>query len=285
MPGRLQGKVALITGAARGQGRSHAVTLAREGADIIAVDVAAQIESVPYPMATEADLAETARLVEALDRRIVARVADVRDRGPLAAAVATGVAELGHLDVVVANAGIISLGQGVPPTAFLDVVSVDLVGVINTVEAAFPHLGPGASVICIGSMAAMMPGTATGAAGAAGYSHAKRGVARFAHDLALAAAPNGIRVNAVHPGNIDTDMLQNEAMYRMFRPDLEAPTREDVQAAFGSMHALPVNTLDPADISEAVLYLASDAARYVTGQQLKVDAGALLSVTTAGAPG
>jgi SDR family mycofactocin-dependent oxidoreductase len=285
MPGRMQGKVALVTGAARGQGRSHALRLAQEGADIIAVDLCAQIKSVSYPMATAADLAETARLVEELDRRAVTQVADVRDRAPLTAAVAAGVAALGRLDAVVANAGIIPLGSGIPPVAFLDAVSVDLVGVINTVEAAFPHLGAGASVICIGSMAAMMPGTAAGAPGTAGYSHAKRGVARFTHDLALALAPHSIRVNAVHPGNIDTDMLQNEAMYRLFRPDLEHPAREDVQAAFGSMHQLPVNTLDPADISEAVLYLASDASRYVTGLQLKVDAGALLTVTTAGAPG
>jgi SDR family mycofactocin-dependent oxidoreductase len=285
MPGRMQGKVALVTGAARGQGRSHAVRLAQEGADIIAVDLCAQIKSVSYPMATAADLAETARLVEELDRRVVTQVADVRDRAPLAVAVEAGVAALGHLDVVVANAGIVPLGSGIPPVAFLDAVSVDLVGVINTVEAAFPHLGAGASVVCIGSMAAMMPGTAVGMPGTAGYSHAKRGVARFAHDLALTLAPHNIRVNAVHPGNIDTDMLQNEAMYRLFRPDLENPTREDAQPAFGSMHQLPVNTLDPVDISEAVLYLASDASRYVTGLQLKVDAGALLTVTTSGAPG
>jgi SDR family mycofactocin-dependent oxidoreductase len=285
MAGRMQGKVALVTGAARGQGRSHAVRLAQEGAEIIAVDVCAQIESVPYPMATKADLAETARLVEELDRRVVTQVADVRDRAPLAAAVQEGVTALGHLDVVVANAGIVPLGSGIPPVAFLDAVSVDLVGVINTVEAAFPHLGPGASVICIGSMAAMMPGGADDAPGTAGYSHAKRGVARFAHDLALALAPHSIRVNAVHPGNIDTDMLQNDAMYRLFRPDLEHPAREDAQPAFGAMHQLPVNTLDPADISEAVLFLASDASRYVTGLQLKVDAGALLPVTTAGVPG
>ena len=284
MPGRMQGKVALVTGAARGQGRSHAVRLAQEGADIIAVDVCSQITSVSYPMATEADLAETARLVEELDRRIVTRVADVRDRAPLAAAVEAGLAELGHLDVVVANAGIISLGRETPPIAFLDVVSVNLIGVINTVEAALPHLSAGASIICIGSMAAMLPG-ASEAPGAAGYSHAKRGVARFAHDLALALAPHNIRVNAIHPGNINTDMLQNEAMYRIFRPDLEHPSRDDAEPAFGSMHKLPVNTLDPVDISEAVLYLASDASRYVTGQQLKVDAGALLAVTTAGAPG
>ncbi|HEX3713189.1 MAG TPA: mycofactocin-coupled SDR family oxidoreductase [Trebonia sp.] len=285
MAGRLQGKVALVTGAARGQGRSHAVRLAQEGADIIAVDVGAQIESVPYPMATAADLAETARLVEELDRRVVTQVADVRDRGPMSAAVAAGVAVLGHLDVVVANAGIVPLGRDAPPVAFLDAVSVDLVGVINTVEAAFPYLGSGASVICIGSMAALLPGGAGDAAGTAGYTHAKRGVARFTHDLALVLAKHNIRVNAVHPGNIDTDMLQNEAMYRTFRPDLENPTREDAQPAFGSMHKLPVNTLDPVDISEAVLYLASDAARYVTGLQLKVDAGALLPVTTPGIPG
>ena len=285
MPGRMQGKVALITGAARGQGRSHAVRLAEEGADIIAVDVCAQLDHVPYPMATEADLAETARLVEQHDRRIVTQVADVRDRQPLAAAVAAGVAALGHLDVVVANAGIIPLGADVPPAAFLDTVSVDLVGVINTVEAAFPHLGPGASVICIGSMAALMPGSIGEAPGTAGYSHAKRGVARFAHDLALVLARHNIRVNAVHPGNIDTDMLQNDAMYRTFRPDLDHPTREDAEPAFGRMHKLPVNTLDPADISEAVLYLASDASRYVTGLQLRVDAGALLTTMTAGAPG
>jgi SDR family mycofactocin-dependent oxidoreductase len=285
MAGRMQGKVALVTGAARGQGRSHAVRLAQEGADIIAVDVCSQIKSVSYPMATEADLAETARLVEELDRRIVTQVADVRDRAPMAAAVEAGIAALGHLDVVVANAGIIPLGAGIPPIAFFDSVSVDLVGVINTVEAAFPHLGAGASVICIGSMAAMMPGGTGEAPGTAGYSHAKRGVARFTHDLAQVLAPHNIRVNAIHPGNIDTDMLQNEAMYRLFRPDLEHPTREDAQPAFGSMHKLPVNTLDPADISEAVLYLASDASRYVTGLQMKVDAGALLPVTTAGVPG
>jgi SDR family mycofactocin-dependent oxidoreductase len=281
----MQGKVALITGAARGQGRSHAVRLAQEGADIIAVDLCSQIKSVSYPMATEADLAETARLVEELDRRVVTQVADVRDRLPLAAAVEAGVAAFGRLDAVVANAGIIPLGKGIPPIAFFDSVSVDLVGVINTVEAALPHLGSGASIICIGSMAAMMPGLAADSPGAAGYSHAKRGVARFANDLALVLAPHNIRVNAIHPGNIDTDMLQNDAMYRQFRPDLEHPTREDAQPAFGSMHRLPVNTLDPVDISEAVLYLASDAARYVTGVQLKVEAGALLPISTPGIPG
>ena len=286
MTGRMQGKVALVTGAARGQGRSHAVRLAQEGADIIAVDICDQIDSTPYPMATPADLAETAKLVEQLDRRVVAEVADVRERGQLAAAVEAGVAQLGRLDVVVANAGICPMGIGGPPVAFLDAISVDLVGVINTVEAAFGHLGAGASIICIGSMAGLMPGAGDPGSmpGAAGYAHAKRAVARFTHDLALALAPHSIRVNAIHPGNINTDMLQNDAMYKLFRPDLEHPARADAEPAFGAMHKLPVNTLDPEDISEAVLYFASDAARYVTGQQLKVDAGALLPLTSSGAP-
>jgi SDR family mycofactocin-dependent oxidoreductase len=281
----MRGKVAFITGAARGQGRSHAVRLAAEGADIIAVDICAQLESTRYPMATEADLAETVRLVEALDRRIVSRVADVRERSQLAAAVEAGVAELGRLDVVVANAGISPMGRTESPAPFLDAVTVDLVGVINTVDAAYRHLGPGASIICTGSMAAMFPGSGTGTdPGAAGYVHAKRAVARFVHDLAQVLAPNSIRVNAVHPGNIDTPMLQNDMMYQVFRPDLEHPTRADAEPGFRAMHRMPVTTLDPADISEAVLFLASDAARYVTGLQLKVDAGALLATTTSGAP-
>nr|WP_281248382.1 mycofactocin-coupled SDR family oxidoreductase [Cryptosporangium aurantiacum] len=282
----MEGKVAFVTGAARGQGRSHAVRLAEEGADIVAVDICAQLESVPYAMASEADLAETARLVEALDRRVVTRVADVRERAQLVAAVEAGVAELGHLDVVVANAGISPIGTSVPTIGWFDTVSTNLVGVINTLEAAFPHLGAGASIVVTGSMAAFMAGSVDSAGpGGAGYSHAKKAVARLVHDLALTLAPLSIRVNAVHPGNIATPMLLNDMMYKVFRPDLEHPTREDAEPAFGSMHKLPVNTLDPVDISEAVLYLASDAARYVTGQQLKVDAGALLPATTANAPG
>lgn len=287
MTGRMEGKVAFITGAARGQGRSHAVRLAQEGADIIAVDLCAQIDSVAYKLATEADLAETARLVEALDRRVVTRIADVRDRAQLAAAIEAGVTELGHLDVVVANAGISPLGPDVPIVGWLDTVSVNLVGVINTVEAAYPHLSAGASIVCTGSMASLLAGSVDNPAagpGGAGYAHAKRAVARFVHDLALALAPRSIRVNAVHPGNIDTDMLHTDAMYKLFRPDLENPTREDAEPAIAGMHKMPIGLIDPIDISEAVLFLASDAARYVTGLQLKVDAGALLPATTSGAP-
>ncbi|QII07300.1 mycofactocin-coupled SDR family oxidoreductase [Rhodococcoides fascians A25f] len=287
MTGRMDGKVVFITGAARGQGRSHAVRLAEEGADIIAVDICDQIDTATYAMATEADLAETARLVQDTGRRIVTRVADVRDRSSIAEALKFGVAEMGRLDVVVANAAICPIGADVPLVGYFDTLSVDLVGVINTVEVAFGYLESGASIVCIGSMASMLTGLVDNPAagpGAAGYGHAKRAVARFVHETALQLAPLNIRVNAVHPGNIDTAMLQNDAMYKLFRPDLDAPTHEDAQSAFGSSHKLPVKTISTRDISEAVLYLASDAARFVTGQQLKVDAGALLTATTSGAP-
>ncbi|SEP04890.1 mycofactocin-coupled SDR family oxidoreductase [Trujillonella endophytica] len=287
MGNSMEGKVAFVTGAARGQGRSHAVRLAEEGADIIAIDICAKIESSSHSMGTEADLAETAKLVEALDRRIVTRVADVRERAQLAAAVEAGVAELGRLDVVVANAGISPMGPDVPVIGFFDVLSVNLCGVINTVEAAFPHLGPGASIVCTGSMAALMPGamdSPEAGPGAAAYGHAKREVARFVHDTALQLARHSIRVNAVHPGNIETDMLHHDAMYRLFRPDLENPTRDDALPAFGAMHKMPVTTIPPRDISEAVLFFASDASRFVTGAQLRVDAGALLPMMNSGAP-
>jgi NAD(P)-dependent dehydrogenase (short-subunit alcohol dehydrogenase family) len=160
-------------------------------------------------------------------------------------------------------------------------------GVVNTVEAAFPHLQAGASIVCTGSMAALMPGSMDSPAagpGAAAYGHAKREVARFVHDTALQLAPQNIRVNAVHPGNIETDMLHHDAMYKLFRPDLENPTREDALPAFGAMHKMPVVTIPPRDISEAVLFFASDASRYITGAQLRVDAGGLLPVMTSGAP-
>jgi NAD(P)-dependent dehydrogenase (short-subunit alcohol dehydrogenase family) len=218
---------------------------------------------------------------------VVTRVADVRDRSALAEALAEGVTELGRLDVVVANAGISPLGPTVPRQGWFDTVSINFGGVLNTVEIAYPHLGAGASIICIGSMASLLAGSVDSPAagpGGAGYAHAKRAVARLVHDLALQLAPENIRVNAIHPGNIDTDMLHNDALYRLFRPDLENPTREDVEPSFRATHKLPVTTIEPAAVSEAVVFLASDASRYTTGQQLKVDAGALLPTTNSGAP-
>lgn len=287
MSGILQGKTALVTGAARGQGRSHALRMAAEGANIIAIDVYAQLETVTYSMPTPEDLEATLSEIRAHGVEAIGAVVDVRDRGPLHRAVADAVAQLGGLDIVVANAGISPIGPDVPVSAWFETAGVNMVGVFNTVDAAFPHLGEGASIVCIGSMSAMLNGTVDNPAsgpGGAGYAHAKREVTRLVHDLALPLAPLSIRVNAIHPGNVDTDMLQNKALYRLFRPDLEDPGYEDAQPAFGSMHQLPVNTIPPADISEAVLFLASDASRYITGQQLKVDAGALLRSTTSGAP-
>ena len=292
MAGKLEGKVALITGAARGQGRSHAVRLAEDGADIIALDLCGSVSLERYPAerylpATPEDLAETVRLVEKEGRRIVAATVDVRDRGPLFAAVAEGLDQLGSLDIVVANAGICPLGGTLPVTSFLDVVSVNLVGVINTVEAAFPHLTSGASVIITGSLASMAEGMTENPAlgpGGAGYSYAKRAVARLVHQFALQCAPLNIRVNAVHPGNVRTDMLLNQPMFDMFRPDLEAPTHTDAEAGFAGMHRLPVTYVEPRDVSNAVAFLASEDSRLVTGMQLGVDAGALLARTTSGVP-
>lgn len=276
--GRVQDKVVFITGAARGQGRAHAVRLAEEGADIIAVDICAQIDSVGYPLASRGDLDETARQVEKLDRRIVSLTADVRDPTALRDAVAEGAAELGHLDAVVAQAGIAPLGRP-DAQAFLDAVTVDFNGVVNAVEAALPHLSDGGSVVATGSAAALMPPSDSGKPdfGRLGYSFAKRSVASFVNDLAVALAPQRIRANAVHPTNTNTDMLNSDPMYRQFRPDIENPTREDALPAFHSMTAMGLPYVESNDVADAVLFLVSDESRYVTGMQLRVDAGAIVN--------
>ena len=235
--GRVEGKVALISGAARGQGRSHARLLAAEGADIIAVDICADIETNEYPLARPEDLDETARLVEKEGRRAYTEIADVRDRAALSAAIDRGVAEFGRLDIVVANAGICPLTAGLPPQAFVDAVDVDLVGVMNLVHASMKHLQAGASIIVTGSVAAFMASAVNttgmdGGPGGAGYAFAKQVVAHYVNDLALALAPSSIRVNAIHPTNVNTDMLHSPPMYRAFRPDLKEPTREEAELVF-----------------------------------------------------
>ncbi|MFT4042410.1 MAG: mycofactocin-coupled SDR family oxidoreductase [Gordonia sp. (in: high G+C Gram-positive bacteria)] len=275
--GKLDGKVAVVTGAGRGQGRSHAVTLAAAGADIIALDICTDIATNSYPLASVDDLEETRRLVEKENRRCVASVADVRDRSALQTAIDDGVAELGGLHIVVANAGICPLGDE-PKQAFIDAVDVDLVGVINTVSASFPHLSAGASIIATGSVAALMKGSGTDVLGPGGfgYGSSKRAVAQYIHDLALALAPESIRANCVHPTNCNTDMLHSERMYKIFRPDLESPTRADTYDAFATNQPMPVPWVEPVEISKAVLFLASDDAAFVTGLQMKVDAGTAL---------
>lgn len=277
--GRVEGKVAFVTGAARGQGRAHAVRLASEGAHIIAIDLCEDVESNRYPLARMEDLAETVRLVERHDRRIVATKADVRDRGAVREAVDAGVAELGRLDIVVANAGICPLGADVPYTAFNDVMEINFNGVVHAVSAALPHLSSGASIICTGSLAALIGGTTenpTTGPGGAGYSLAKQFIAQYVNTLAATLARHKIRVNAVHPTNCNTDMLHSEPMYRIFRPDMEEPTREDAIVAFPAMSAMGEPWVEPEDVANAVLFLASDESRFVTGMQLRVDSGGYL---------
>ncbi len=279
-PGRVQGKVAFVTGAARGQGRSHAVRLAEEGADIIAVDLCRDIDTIGYPMASPEDLDETARLIEKTGQSAVIAQADVRDVAQLQAALDNGLAEFGKLDIVVAQAGVAGMKGQPPLQAWCDVINTNLIGTINAIQVALPHLGEGASIIATGSTAALMdtakkdnPGSDPGGMA---YIHSKRGIAHYVHDLATELAPLGIRANAIHPTNTNTPMLQSEPMYRSFRPDLERPTRADAEPVFSVQQAMKIPYVEPEDISNAVLWLASDEARYVTGMQLRVDAGGYL---------
>jgi (+)-trans-carveol dehydrogenase len=278
MAGRVEGKVAFVTGAARGQGRSHAIRLAEEGADIIAVDLAAQVDSVPYAMSTPDDLAQTVKEVEALDRRIVATQADVRDYGALKAAVDDGVAQLGRLDIVAANAGIFSFGRAdvLEEQTWQDMIDVNLTGVWHAAKAAIPHIragGHGGSIVLTSSTAGLMPFE-----NMAHYTAAKHGVVGLMRTLALELAPEFIRVNSVHPTSVNTDMIQNAATYELFAPDLtpEQRTKEVLGERFQTLNALPIKWVEPRDISNAVLWLASDESRYVTGVTLPIDAGSLI---------
>jgi len=279
--GRVDGKVAFITGAARGQGRSHAVRLAEEGADIIAVDICAPIDSMNYPLATPEDLDQTVKEVEATGRRIVARVADVRERPQLAAALAEGLEAFGHLDVVVANAGICPMKDVTLCGGFVDATDVDLVGMMNTIAVSLPHIEEGASLIVTGSTAGMIKGTTEmmGASGGVGYAWAKQVVARYVEVLALQLAASMIRLNAIHPTNCDTHLLHNEDVYKAFLPGVEHPTREQALLALPAMQAMPIPFIDPLDVSNLVLFLASDESRYVTGLNIRIDAGAMLKAS------
>lgn len=267
MAGRVEGKVAFITGAARGQGRSHAVCLAEEGADIIAVDICHDYDPVRYGVATPADLDMTVKAVEALGRRIVATQADVRDRQSLRAAVDAGVAELGRLDVVCANAGICAADRWdqVSPQMWQDTLDTNLTGVWNTMVVATPHLlaAGGGSIICTSSTAGLK-----GIPFMAPYVAAKHGVIGIARSLANELGAKGVRVNVVAPAGVETHMLDNLG-------NLQEMIAEDQNLGAVFINALPIENenLDPRDISNAVLFLASDESRYVTGLVLAVDAG------------
>ena len=277
MPGKVDGKVAFITGAARGQGRSHAVRLAQEGADVIAVDICEQVDGVLYPMSTQQDLDETVALVEKEGRRIVAAKADVRDFGALKSVVDNGVAELGRLDIVVANAGIGATGdvlEKLEEHTWQDTIDINLTGVWLSAKAAIPHLiagGRGGSIVLTGSV-----GGLKGHAHIGHYVSAKHGVVGLMRTLAVELGQHSIRVNSVHPTQVSSPMLMNEWTYRMFRPDLESPGPDDMAPVCQTFHMLPIPWVTAEDISNAVLFLASDEARYITGVALPVDAGSCL---------
>jgi SDR family mycofactocin-dependent oxidoreductase len=263
----LEGRVAFITGAARGQGRAHAVKLASEGADIIAVDLCDQIASVPYPMATAGDLAATVKLVEDTGARIVAGQGDVRDIATLTTALQAGLDEFGGLDIVIANAGIAPMQAG--EHGWRDVIDVNLTGVHHTVEAAIPTLveqGRGGSIVLISS-AAGLAGIGSADAGSIGYTAAKHGIVGLMRVYANLLAPHNIRVNSVHPAGVDTPMINNEFIRQWLAQVYESAAPQDLG------NALPVQVLEPEDIANAVAWLVSDAARYVTGVTLPVDAG------------
>ncbi|WNG86882.1 mycofactocin-coupled SDR family oxidoreductase [Mycobacterium sp. ITM-2016-00317] len=278
MGGRVEGKVAFITGAARGQGRSHAVRLAEEGADIIAIDVCGPISThTDIPPATPDDLAQTVDLVKGTGRRIVTAEVDVRDYAAVKAAVDSGVEQLGRLDIVVANAGIGNGGQTLDHTSeedWTDMIDVNLTGVWKSVKAAVPHLlsgGRGGSIILTSSVGGLKAYPHTGH-----YIAAKHGVVGLMRTFAVELGQHSIRVNSVHPTNVNTPLFMNEGTMKLFRPDLENPGPDDLAVAAQFMHVLPVGWVEPRDISNAVLFLASDEARYVTGLPMTVDAGSML---------
>jgi SDR family mycofactocin-dependent oxidoreductase len=270
---RFASKVALVSGAARGQGRNQAVRLAAEGADIIAFDVAGPVPAQGTPAASPEDLAETVRLVEKFDRRIVASVADVRDADAVADLVDRGAREFGGLDVVVANAGISGLpgpAAHLTPDNWAAVIDTNLTGAFHTIRPAVPHLvdrGGGAIVIMSSSIGLKsVPNMAA-------YGAAKAGLTGLMRTLALELAEYSIRVNTINPTTVATPMVLNPVSYKLFRPDLDDPTEADVLPVFQALNALPIPYLEADDVTNAVLFLASDEGRYITGVAMPVDAG------------
>ena len=272
--GRVQGKVAFITGAARGQGRSHAVRLAEEGADIVAIDICAAVPGMGYAPATPEDLAETVRQVEALDRRIMAAEVDVRDAEGVRGFVDGAVAELGRLDIVAANAGIGSVAHDavqMDPSIWQDMIDINLTGVWNTVRVAAPHMiagGRGGAIVITSSAASLR-----GYANIVHYSAAKHGLVGMMRTLAIELGPHNIRVTNIAPTQVSTDIIHNDLTYKLFVPEKEAPTREEFAEVSQTMHLLPTPWVESVDISNALLFLASDEARFITAITLPVDAG------------
>ncbi|MCB0929612.1 MAG: mycofactocin-coupled SDR family oxidoreductase [Mycobacterium sp.] len=280
MAGRVDGKVALVTGAARGQGRSHAVRLAEEGADIIALDICGPIRpgtETAIPASTSEDLAETASLVKNLGRRIVTAEVDLRDFDATKAAVDSGVEQLGKLDIIVANAGIGNGGDVLWETSQQDwdeMIDINLSSVWKSIKAAVPHMiagGNGGSIILTSSVGGLKAYPHCG-----NYVAAKHGVVGLMRSFAVELGQHNIRVNSVHPTHVATPMLHNEGTFKMFRPDLENPGPDDMAPICQLFHVLPIPWVQPVDISNGVLFFASDESRYVTGVELPIDAGSCL---------
>jgi (+)-trans-carveol dehydrogenase len=273
MPGEFDGKVALVTGAARGMGRNHAIRLAENGARIVAVDLCKQISTVPYPMSTTADLRETIAAVQQAGGEIIAREVDVRDFDALDATIRSAVDHFGRLDVVCANAGISSTGRlpDMSTAMWQDVIDVNLTGVWHTCKAAVPHMlvaRNGGSIVITSSGAGLRASKNIGH-----YVASKHGVVGLMRTLALELAADYIRVNTIHPATVQTPMIMNDMMYRLFRPDLPEPTAVDAEIGFRQLMAMPVPWVTPDDVTNAVLFLASEKARFITGVTLPIDAG------------
>ncbi|MFC4603722.1 mycofactocin-coupled SDR family oxidoreductase [Rhodococcus kronopolitis] len=273
-----QGKVALVTGAARGQGRAHAVAFAERGADVVICDRCEDSAQVFYPLATEADLAETVRLVEATGRRCIAVKADTGDRAAMDALVARAESEFGRIDIAVANAGVsvASPIQSMTSAQWDETINSNLTGVFNTLGAVSPGMierGYG-RIVTISSMLGRAGNTNMVA-----YAASKWGVIGLSKSAALDLAGHGITVNVIAPGNISTPMIHNDALYSLMRPDLDAPTAEDVAPVFQSLHAQPVPWLEAEEISRAVLFFAAEASAHISGTVLPIDAGNAARVT------
>ena len=271
--GRLDNKVAFITGVARGQGRSHAVRLAEEGCDIIGIDICRDIATAPYPGPSLDDLKETARLVEATGRSFHGAEADVRDLKALEQVVEDGYSAFGRLDIVIANAGIASFAPTLDMSELIWTEAIDilLTGVWKSIKASVPKIvdgGRGGSVVITSSA-----GSFIAHENVAHYSAAKAGVVQLMRVLAKELAPYSIRVNTIHPTTVATEMVFNEATYRLFRPELDKPTQEDFVEALMGMNALPIPMIEAIDVTNAVLYLVTDDGRYVTGSCHMVTAG------------
>jgi SDR family mycofactocin-dependent oxidoreductase len=271
MVDKLIGKVALITGGARGQGRSHAMLFAKEGADVVLCDVARNIDTVGYPLASESELAETADGVRALGRRCLAIRADVRELSEMEKVAARAVDEFGKVDILVANAGIASYGPIAEMSAeqWRTMVDINLTGVFNSFRAVLPYMidRQFGRIVATSSIVARMGATNSGH-----YAAAKWGVVGLVKSLALEVFKQGITVNAVLPSGVNTGMLDNPMMYQVFRPDLESPTREDVADVFVQNGSIE-NLLEPEEVSEAILFLVARTGRHMTGEALTISGG------------